>query len=164
AGIFIIPTTVMDLDYRCDCESDHHTCSHIVATYMALGKYINEDPLTLFLLRGRTREDILAGVSSITEQENPVEIPHERELLEESTIDLEPIDPARFYDSGHEIDVIRFRRNYVSEKESDVIRKLGPSPFKLGKLNLADIISEIYPKAARYIVKIKNETENSEQL
>ncbi|MDD1729758.1 MAG: hypothetical protein LUQ50_11900, partial [Methanospirillum sp.] len=37
AGICIIPASLEDLDYRCVCESGHHTCSHIVATYLALG-------------------------------------------------------------------------------------------------------------------------------
>ena len=66
AGIHIIPASLEDLDYRCDCESDHHTCSHIVATYMALGNQVNADPLLLFLLRGKTRDEIAAGVSQYT--------------------------------------------------------------------------------------------------
>jgi uncharacterized Zn finger protein len=148
AGILIIPTTLMDLDYRCDCESGHHTCSHIVATYMALGTYVNEDPMTLFLLRGRTREEILAGVSSVAEQEITAD---EIKLPEEICTDSEPADPTRYYEPGPEIDLIRFRRNYFEGKEVDLIRMLGPSPFRLGRSDLADIISEMYPKAARYV-------------
>ncbi len=156
AGIFIIPTTVMDLDYRCDCESDHHTCSHIVATYMALGKYINEDPMTLFLLRGKTREEILAGVASLTEHDSDGKEPDGNEYLEESCIDLEQADPNRFYEAGPELDLIRFRKNHIDGKESDVFRNLGPSPFRLGNSNLSTIIEETYLKAARYLKDLKD--------
>ena len=155
AGIFIIPTTVLDLDYRCTCES-HHTCSHIVATYMALGRFINEDPLTLFLLRGKSREEIIAGVGSISEPPDCSGEIDEISFIEDEDFSSEPVDPARYYESGPELDLVRIRSNHIAGKESDLIRMLGSSPFRLGRSDLAGIIAETYPKAARYVQTMKN--------
>jgi uncharacterized Zn finger protein len=151
AGIYIIPAIHLDLDYRCDCESHYHMCGHIIAVYLALGRYINEDPLNLFLLRGKTREDIIAGVASISEEENEYEQTDRKDRIPENTIGLEPADPSRYYEPGPDLDSIRFSHRLPAGKESEIIRLLGPSPFRLGESDLADIIAGIYPKAARYV-------------
>jgi uncharacterized Zn finger protein len=151
AGISIIPSAMTDLDYRCDCESDHHTCKHIVATYLALGKFINEDPLTLFLLRGKTREEIISGVAESANCNSPQD---EDEDTRNSGMDKKDIidtRPDKYYDPGPEFDSIRIRKGFVPGKEVEIIRILGHSPFRLGNTDLADLIAASYQKAARFL-------------
>lgn len=159
AGITIIPSTVMDLDYRCDCISDTHICGHIIATYLALGTYINDNPMILFELRGRSREDIIAGVDAYSSEKLDPDASEEKcELLQDicqDTDEYDPPDPARYYDAGSHLEKIRFMSKITAGKESELIRLLGPSSIRLGKRDLAEIIGECYPKAAWYAERFR---------
>lgn len=147
ARIHIIPASLDDLDYRCDCESDYHTCSHIVATYLALGNQVNADPLLLFLLRGKTREEIIAGVSQYLNPEVKEDL---QEIKKTQIEDDENPDLTRYYDPGTGFEVIQFRDVQPSKDVTACFSRLGPSPYKLGKVNLSDYISEVYPQTAKF--------------
>ncbi len=151
AGVHVIPTTVMDLDYRCDCESDHHTCSHIIATYLSLGKHINDDPMTLFLLRGKTREEIIQGVSELG-QEALEERAAENVETEDDNFTMETSkDLDHYYSTGPELETVAFRLIYNPGSEDIAFRNLGKSPFKIGKVDLADLIADLYIRAAEFV-------------
>ncbi len=156
AGIHIIPASLEDLDYRCDCESDHHTCSHIVATYMALGNQVNADPLLLFLLRGKTREDIAAGVSQYT---NPQPVAGTEDDSRIEVEEDETTDFSGYYDSGPDLESVQIRNVQPSKDVTICFNRLGPSPYKLGRTDLADIIRSMYPKAARYAYNLEDRDE-----
>jgi uncharacterized Zn finger protein len=153
-GIHIIPASLEDLDYRCDCESDHHTCSHIVATYMALGTQVNNDPLILFLLRGKTKEEIITGVSQYTCPETNID--EEMEKTGPGEEDEAP-DLSRYYDPDPKFGKIQFRDVQPSDDVTDCFIRLGPSPFKFTRGDLSTIIAAVYPKAARYVFNLLDE-------
>ena len=153
AGIHIIPASLEDLDYRCDCESDHHTCSHIVATYMALGNQVNADPLLLFLLRGKTRDEIAAGVSQYT---NPQPVAGAEEVRVIAGEEDETVDLTGYYDPGPDLESVQIRDLQPSKDVTACYNRLGPSPYKLGRTDLAEIIRSMYPKAARYAYELKD--------
>lgn len=149
AGISLIPETMMDLDYRCDCESSHHTCSHIVATYLTLGRYINEDPLTLFLLRGKSREEVIRGVDSLNDPGiEDEDCPGDEDGPEETG---EEPDPSRFYETGPGLPEMRYQGTIPEGAETRLIRLLGPSPFRIGKTDLSYFITNRYKKARRFL-------------
>jgi len=151
AGIHVIPTTVMDLDYRCDCESDHHTCSHIIATYLSLGKFINEDPMTLFLLRGKTREEIIQGVSELSADSLQETTPGPGDADDDGGEEEDGTDLNQYYSTGQELETIAFRLTREPGSEDTILRTLGKSPFRIGKVDLADLIADLYPRAARFV-------------
>jgi len=154
AGIHIIPASLEDLDYRCDCESDHHTCSHIVATYLALGNQVNADPLILFKLRGKTRDEIVSGVSQYT---NPQSADNIKKTGIVSIEENEVTNIDRYYNPGHELESVLFRDVKPSQDVTTCISRLGPSPFKLGRTDMAEIIASKYSKAAKYVFELKEE-------
>jgi uncharacterized Zn finger protein len=157
AGVSIIPGTIMDLDFRCDCTSDH-ICGHIFATYLALGNYINDNPMILFQLRGKSREEIVSGVDSYYRMTEMQVCGEGSRVLQESCPDntvYETRELARYYDPGTGLDTIRILSTIQAGRESDLFRHLGQSPFTLGKTNLAEIIRECYPKAAQYAARVK---------
>lgn len=156
ADIGIIPSSLEDLDYRCTCESEHHTCSHIVATYMALGTHVNDDPMVMFLLRGKTREEILSGVAEYSAPEPEESGKIQTDMGDEKPEPADPVDINRYYDPDPDLAHIKFRVASPPGKETDIIRLFGPSPFRLGKVDLADMIAAIYPEAARYIRENRN--------
>lgn len=157
AGIHLIPTTVMDLDFKCDCTSGTHICSHIVATYLTLGKYINENPFILFQLRGRSREEVIIGVDSYSKM--LIDTPEETDLISNSGLPSndersDPHNLARYYEPGPKFENIRIISQIDTGKEEDIFRLLGPSSIKLGNTDLADIVGETYQKNVKFIRKL----------
>jgi uncharacterized Zn finger protein len=61
AGLDLLPGGG-ELGPRCSCPDDADPCKHSAATCYLLTDALDADPFTLFLLRGRTREQVLAGV------------------------------------------------------------------------------------------------------
>jgi len=61
AGLDLLPGGG-ELGPRCSCPDDADPCKHSAATCYLLTDALDADPFTLFLLRGRTRELVLAGV------------------------------------------------------------------------------------------------------
>jgi uncharacterized Zn finger protein len=63
AGIDLLPVGG-ELGPRCSCPDDADPCKHSAAACYLIGDVLDADPFSLFLLRGRTREQVLAGVRS----------------------------------------------------------------------------------------------------
>src|ERR1700674_3559560 len=51
-----------ELGPRCSCPDDADPCKHSAAAFYRLTDALDTDPFTLFLLRGRTRDQVLAGI------------------------------------------------------------------------------------------------------
>ena len=54
-----------DIDTACDCDSWAQPCVHTLALLYQLAWQVDRDPYVLLLLRGRTREALLAEVSTL---------------------------------------------------------------------------------------------------
>jgi len=54
-----------DIDTACDCDSWAQPCVHALALLYQLAWHVDRDPYVLLLLRGRTREALLAEVSAL---------------------------------------------------------------------------------------------------
>lgn len=63
AGVELLPGTD-DIDTACECDAWTQPCAHVLALLYQLAWQIDRDPYVLFLLRGRTREALLAEVAS----------------------------------------------------------------------------------------------------
>jgi uncharacterized Zn finger protein len=157
AQINIIPSTIQDLDFKCDCEGDSTICSHIVATYLALGRYVNEDPMVLFQLRGKTRDEI---IQAVTHYINGPSDETDNDSINENIPETEaydPPEPTQYYEPVIDIGQIKIRTKNPLGKEKELFRSLGPCPFSLGKINLAHLIEVIYPIAAVYARQFGND-------
>ena len=58
----LFPSTKQDLQTSCSCPDWANPCKHIAAVYYLLGEQFDQDPFLLFLLRGRTKAEIEAGL------------------------------------------------------------------------------------------------------
>jgi uncharacterized Zn finger protein len=63
AGIDLLPVGG-EIGPRCTCPDDADPCKHSAAACYLIADVLDADPFALFLLRGRTREQVLAGVRS----------------------------------------------------------------------------------------------------
>lgn len=64
AGVEVLPDTA-DLDSACECDSWAQPCVHALALLYLLAWHVDRDPYVLLLLRGRTREALLAEVHAL---------------------------------------------------------------------------------------------------
>jgi uncharacterized Zn finger protein len=61
AGLDLLPGGG-ELGPRCSCPDDADPCKHSAAACYLVTDALDTDPFTLFLLRGRTRDQVLAGI------------------------------------------------------------------------------------------------------
>jgi len=63
AGLDLLPGGG-EIGPRCSCPDDADPCKHSAAACYLLADALDADPFALFLLRGRSRDEVLAGVRS----------------------------------------------------------------------------------------------------
>src|SRR5260370_12044878 len=62
AGTSLFPTDSSDMRTTCSCPDTANPCKHIAAVHYLLGERFDEDPFLMFLLRGRSRDEIVAAL------------------------------------------------------------------------------------------------------
>ena len=62
AGVALFPATEGDMRTRCTCPDWANPCKHIAAVHYLLGERFDQDPFLMFLLRGRTRDEVLSAL------------------------------------------------------------------------------------------------------
>jgi len=67
-GLSLFPFSLSDVHSRCSCPDPKNPCKHIAAVYYELADRFSEDPFVLFQLRGRTKDEILAQIRKIRQQ------------------------------------------------------------------------------------------------
>ncbi len=64
-GKSLFPATSHDIDADCSCDDWSSPCKHVAATHYVLGEALDRDPFLLFELRGRSKEQVLAGLNKL---------------------------------------------------------------------------------------------------
>ncbi len=140
-----------DLETDCTCPDWSNPCKHIAAVYYLLAEQFDRDPFLIFKLRGRTKEEIIEALrerraSGAAEE---AEVPeacrafiskYEVKPLEES---LDTFWQGCCGPSSFEVNPRR------PEVEGAVLKRLGASPFSIGKDNLTSLLSKAYEIASR---------------
>lgn len=62
AGVSLFPDRNDQLHTDCSCPDWANPCKHVAAVHYILGEQFDEDPFLLFRLRGRTQEQVIAGL------------------------------------------------------------------------------------------------------
>jgi uncharacterized Zn finger protein len=62
AGLSLFPVARAELVTTCSCPDWGDPCKHVAATHFVLGEALDRDPFLLFELRGRSKEQVLAGI------------------------------------------------------------------------------------------------------
>ncbi len=71
-GIELVPGPA-DLETACSCESWAQPCEHTLALSYQLAWHLDSDPYVLLLLRGRTREQLMAAALAAPAEEDPTQ-------------------------------------------------------------------------------------------
>jgi uncharacterized Zn finger protein len=70
AGVEVLPGPG-DIDFACECDSWAQPCMHVLALLYQVAWQVDRDPYVLLLLRGRTRETLLAEVGALASGASP---------------------------------------------------------------------------------------------
>ncbi|HEX6272460.1 MAG TPA: SWIM zinc finger family protein [Polyangiaceae bacterium] len=71
AGASLFPRRRAELGTSCTCPDSGDPCKHIAATHYVLGEALDRDPFLLFELRGKTKEQVLAGLRAARGEPGP---------------------------------------------------------------------------------------------
>jgi uncharacterized Zn finger protein len=61
-GLALVPASAGELSMYCSCPDWEVPCKHIAAVFYLLAEAFDDDPFSILAWRGRTREDLLAGL------------------------------------------------------------------------------------------------------
>lgn len=64
AGVSLFPRQQGELTTSCSCPDWAEVCKHVAATHYILAERFDEEPFLLFRLRGRTAQQVVAGLRS----------------------------------------------------------------------------------------------------
>lgn len=70
-GVAMFPESVDDLDMRCTCPDWGYPCKHAAAVLYSLAQVSDDHPLALLAWLGRTEEEVLAAVGTLTTDNEP---------------------------------------------------------------------------------------------
>ena len=151
ANVSLFPSE-SDLDTDCSCPDWANPCKHIAAVYYLLGERFDEDPFLIFLLRGRSKEELMetlrqrragtsqsAGESAEAEQAKDL-------AVSQSAIEYEPPGLAAdssFWEFKEPMDEFRVEIG-SPEVEAAVLRRLGKPSFWRSRKQFASLFGLTY--------------------
>ena len=119
-GCTLFPAQEGDMRTRCTCPDWANPCKHIAAVHYLLGERFDEDPFLMFLLRGRSQDQIVAALRARRAGPDGEAIP-----------DIEPFDEpdlSTFWSAPPQTEEVAL---HFALPESDAlpVKGLGPPPF-----------------------------------
>ncbi len=148
AGTSLFPASARDLETNCSCPDWANPCKHIAAVYFLLGEAFDDDPFMLFRLRGRTQEQVLAGLrarrAAVEEEEagpDPTALP-----AEETAPAPLPEDPAIFWRLGQTLDDFQVQPK-APQVSLSLLQRLGQPAF--APVNLRSNLSAVYQEVTQ---------------
>jgi len=156
----LLPATRREIKTDCSCPDSANPCKHIAAVYYILAEKFDRDPFLIFTLRGRDRKDVLEGLreqrSSVDTDEEVKGSEPEHPAVRGPNVSTRP-PPAEcmdsFWDAGETLDRFPIYLHKKPELEAVALKRLGPSRFKIGNKDLADLLVPVYLKAREYVIK-----------
>jgi uncharacterized Zn finger protein len=140
-----------DLKTDCTCPDWSNPCKHIAAVYYLLAEQFDADPFLIFKLRGRTKMEIIEALRERRTKEAAKEVKAlTSSELSSSKEKVGPLEESldSFWLGGSWIETFEANPR-EPEVENAVLKRLGDSPFSIGKMNLASLLSEAYRIASR---------------
>jgi uncharacterized Zn finger protein len=141
-----------DINTTCSCPDFANPCKHIAAVYYLLGERFDEDPFLIFLLRGRSKEEIMellrsrrSAIDQTSEENDEDEMGVASAVIVES---LELANDQSFWELKSPIDDLRVSIN-PPNVEMAIIKRLGELPFWTAQKRFSDFIKPIYSAVSK---------------
>jgi uncharacterized Zn finger protein len=148
----LFPMRRTDLETECDCPDWSNPCKHIAAVYYLVGEEFDRDPFLIFTFRGISREELMAMATAraaqpVAESSSDVDEVSTTAppAIEERLMAGEAV-PRNFWDAPRPT-VDLFAEADRPEPRA-LLMRLGPFPFWRGDVPIAEMLGEIYERAA----------------
>jgi uncharacterized Zn finger protein len=135
----LFPVSYEDLKASCTCPDAEDPCKHIAAVYYLLAERFDADPFLIFTWRGRTQEELLAGLRARRGRS--------RKPAAAASPTLAVAESASFWHSGPQLDDLRVSP-LAGEAPDALLRRLGPGPIETDGSNVADVLAGMYTQLA----------------
>jgi uncharacterized Zn finger protein len=141
AGTSLFPTAAGDMRTRCTCPDVANPCKHIAAVHYLLGERFDEDPFLMFLLRGRSRDEIVAALRARRGGSESEAVPEAEQVLES--------DPATFWSVAPQTEEVALHFA-LPESDALAIKRLGPPPFVRDQAAFTTVMERLYQQIGEY--------------
>ena len=149
--VSLFPKNKKDLKTECSCPDLANPCKHIAAVYYLLAERFDEDPFLIFKLRGKTKEEIIDALRTrrtlTLDESEEGDYKDEADGVDENVKPLEECLNS-FWVAGDKLYSFSFNPS-PPEVENAILKRLGDSPFFIGKNNLTSLLSKAYEVAGR---------------
>jgi uncharacterized Zn finger protein len=145
AGTSLFPADEGDMQTRCSCPDWANPCKHIAAVHYLLGERFDEDPFLMFLLRGRSRDEVVAALRA-------------RRSIPEAEVHAEPeqpppLDLATFWSAPADAQEIALQFA-LPESDALAVRRLGPARFVRDQAEFVRALEAMYRRISEYALQL----------
>jgi uncharacterized Zn finger protein len=142
-GTSLFPAERGDMRTKCSCPDQANPCKHIAAVYYLLGERFDEDPFLMFLLRGRSQEEIVAALRARRTGPEP-EVPSEQEQSVE-------VDLATFWSGPPQTEEVALHFA-LPESDALAVKRLGPPAFVRGEVaeTFTEVMERMFQQIGEY--------------
>jgi uncharacterized Zn finger protein len=153
-GVSLFPTSRYDLTTQCTCPDPARHCRHTAAVYYRVGEALDQDPFLLFVMRGRTREQIMAELRSSRAQRVAGTTPASMTTPTDSLFEEKSLEGSldSFWDMGTEVETVHVRVERP-EIEMELLKVLGDPNFAESQ-TLMQKLRRIYRRVSGRAVEV----------
>jgi uncharacterized Zn finger protein len=141
-GTSLLPADRNDMVTTCSCPDQANPCKHIAAVHYLLGERFDEDPFLMFLLRGRSQEEIVAALRARRAGAEP-EGASEVEMVPDT------VDMATFWSGPPRTDEVALHFA-LPESDALAVKRLGPPPFVRNQAAFGRVMERLYEQIGEY--------------
>ena len=150
AGVALFPDLRGDIQTECSCPDWSNPCKHTAAVYYLLAEEFDRDPLGLFVLRGKTRDEFLALVKRnqlvVTDDVVAEPVGVVEEIAAEELENL-PVGVGEFW-GRREFQSSALDDLTVPQTAAVLVKRLGNFPLWRGENGFIEEMAEIYGAAS----------------
>ena len=140
-GTSLFPAEKNDMRTRCTCPDVANPCKHIAAVHYLLGERFDEDPFLMFLLRGRSQDEIVKALRE--RRAGP-----DAEVSSESEGVGEP-DLATFWNAPPQTDEVALHFA-LPESHALAVKRLGAPAFARDEAAFTAVMERLYEQVGEF--------------
>ena len=145
-GTSLFPASEHDMQTRCTCPDWANPCKHIAAIHYLLGERFDEDPFLMFLLRGRTKDEIMAALRAKRVLRQPQ---HERDEPPPTDEPLAPADVRIFWNAPQQAEEVALHFA-LPETDALAVKRLGALSMVRDQAALTAAMERMYEQIGEY--------------
>ena len=150
AGVFLFPQSPKEFVTECSCPDNPLPCKHIAAIFCILAQEFQKDPFVMFMLRGKSRDVLLANL-----MEKRTQLQQESTKLLNPPLAIESLSPneqadiiSNYWQTDTRLDDIHWKEE-IPPATCHPLQALGPLPGWPPGQNFAKMIYPFYEHVSR---------------